>query len=71
MPVEFTQLKDEPPPFVECPECKAKPFDQMMRGQVQRSRRFLWILWRRTYCCVICRDCKDIVGHESPPKQGR
>lgn len=63
MPIEFAMLKDKPPPFDECPNCHARPFDPFMRGMVQVFR---WFGLRKRYCCVICYECKEIVGYEDP-----
>lgn len=67
MPIECVQLKDEPFSFEKCPKCGAG-WPEFMRGQVQRSKRFLGFLWKRPYCAVICHKCKNIIGWESPPK---
>lgn len=69
MPIECTLLDPKPSPLAACPSCDAKPFAPFMRGQVQRLPRslFSWPpLRRRDYCAVICSDCKDLVGWESP-----
>ena len=65
MPVEAHILEQYPYPYERCPQCDA-PFSVFLRGQVQRARRFLGVLWRRPYCAVICRACKEIVGWEEP-----
>lgn len=66
MPIEYNYLRSQPPSIEHCPKCGAVPFHPMMRGLVQRSKRFLGFLWRRDYCAVICSSCKEIVGYESP-----
>jgi len=66
MPVECKQLDDQNYKFFLCPGCN-QDFEPFMRGQVQRSKRFLWIFGIRDYCAVICYHCKNIVGWESPP----
>ena len=62
MPIEFSLLQHEPEPLSVCPNCRL-PFESFLRGQVQS-----W--WRKLlhmkYCAVICRECKEIVGHEKP-----
>jgi len=63
--LECTQLRGAPYFYEACPRC-GEPFPEFMRGQVQRGKRFLWVLWRRPYCAVICHKCKRIVGWESP-----
>lgn len=65
MPIEYAQLKDKPPALLRCPKC-GDHNPTFLRGMVQRSKRFLWILWKRPYCAVICNKCKEIVGYESP-----
>lgn len=66
MPIEYTLLKDQPCPIIVCPACD-EPFRPFMRGVVQRSKRWLWGLGpRRDYCALICWECKEIVGYESP-----
>lgn len=65
MPIECTLLEKAPYRFERCPKCN-EPFPEFMRGQVQRARRFLWILWKQPYCAVICHKCKRIIGWESP-----
>lgn len=69
MPIEFTQLKHEPEPLRICPFCLPKmerdlrAFRSFMRGQVQSFWRRLL---RKPYCCIICEDCKEVVGYERP-----
>lgn len=65
MPIECTQLDAERCKLKQCPKCGAG-FNPFMRGQVQRSKRFLWVLWPRDYCALICHACKEVVGWESP-----
>ena len=69
MPIEVLLLAHEPYPVERCPIC-ALPFRAFLRGQVQRSKRFLGVLWPRPYCAVICQGCKQIVGWEAPPGGG-
>lgn len=66
MPIECKLLEKEPSAFSRCPFC-GTPDPMFMRGQVQRSKRFLRFLWKRHYCAVICQECKEIIGWESPP----
>ena len=68
MPTEFALLKNEPPTYTECPKCKHKPFENFLRGQVQRGKKWFWLI-KRPYCVVICYNCKEILGHESLPKE--
>lgn len=65
--VEYDLLKREPHAIEVCPRC-GTPAPELLRGQVLRSKRFLWVLWRRPYCAVICHGCRRIIGWESPPK---
>lgn len=66
MPIECKLFMNVPLSDIKCPRCGVSS-NGFMRGQVQRSRRFLGFLWRRPYCAIICHVCKDIIGHESPP----
>jgi len=66
MPSEYMLLKEEPFFKELCPNCGAR-FPEFMRGMVQRPKRFLGVLWRQDYCAVICHECKNIIGWESPP----
>src|ERR1700675_2841822 len=62
MPPEYTMLQTEPEPVDHCPLCHA-PFRSFMRGLVQNSwHRF----WGNPYCCIICSECKKIIGYENP-----
>jgi hypothetical protein len=67
MPIEAILSRSMPEPFPVCPKCGAMPFESFLRGQVVRSSWY-WHRWwfrRRTdIWCVICRACKEIVGHE-------
>jgi hypothetical protein len=65
MPTEVAILALYPYPVMICPQCQ-KPFLSFLRGQIQRSKRFMGFLWRRPYCAVICAECKRIVGWEQP-----
>jgi hypothetical protein len=67
MPIEVIQLANAHPMAFTCPKCGAFAYP-FMRGQVQRSPFKWWQLWGkpRPYCAVICSECKDIVGWESP-----
>lgn len=67
MPVECDLLSSAPVPLARCPKCGATPFDPFMRGEVQRFRRSWWFGRKRDYCALICWQCKEIVGYESPP----
>lgn len=63
MPVEYTLLLHAPVALDRCPKCGAWPFMPFLRGQVQSYwRKF----FRRPYCCLICEQCKEIVGYEKP-----
>lgn len=57
---KYLELKDAPPPGYECAACgeRVVPF---LRGLVISFWRKLL---GRPYCCVICSNCKEIVGHE-------
>ena len=66
MPIECRLFMNVPLSDIKCPRCGVSS-NGFMRGQVQRSKRFLGFLWRRPYCAIICHVCKDIIGHESPP----
>jgi len=66
MPIEFKLLKNKPLKIEKCPECGQKNPDYLMRGLIQRSKRFLGILWKRDYCLIICEKCKRDIGWESP-----
>lgn len=73
MPIEYRLFMNVPLSDIKCPRCGVSS-NGFMRGQVQRSKRFLGFLWRRPYCAIICHVCKDIIGYESPPnapQQGR
>lgn len=63
MPIEYMMLKGTPSVFKACPNCKSKPFEQMMRGMVFKFR---WFGLVKKYCAVICWSCKEIVGSEAP-----
>lgn len=63
MPTECDQLKNQPYAKEKCPLCGI-PFPEFMRGQVQRSKRLLGVLWKRPYCAIICHECKNIIGWE-------
>ncbi len=65
MPVECELLRFQPYARISCSECGAE-FPEFMRGQVQRSKRFLWVFWKRDYCAIICHECKCVIGYESP-----
>jgi hypothetical protein len=66
MPIEVWLLEGEPVPFEHCPQC-GEIFVPFLRGMIQRSRRsWLGLGPRRAYCALICSECKEIVGHESP-----
>lgn len=60
MNTEYVRLKDAPIPLETCPKCKA-PFEPFLRGQVYSFWRSLF---GRPSSCLICRVCKEIVGHE-------
>jgi len=59
----YTQLKGEPEPFETCPACGFTPFRAFCRGQFQRWV-FRFLQW--PHFTVICSECKEIVGHETP-----
>jgi hypothetical protein len=65
MPMETTLLISKPFGIDYCPKCHS-PFTAFLRGQVQRTPRFLGFLWKRDYCALICYACKAIVGWEHP-----
>lgn len=65
MPIEYRLLKNKCYKIKICPIChESNPL--ILRGEIQRSKRFLWILWKRDYCAIICHNCKNIIGWESP-----
>ena len=64
MPIEALLLEGKPTPFVACPKC-GKSFDPFLRGQVAR---FDWFGLRKRIWCLICRQCKEIVGYEDAPR---
>jgi|SaaInlV_165m_DNA_1040744.scaffolds.fasta_scaffold34537_2 hypothetical protein len=70
MPIEVVQLRGKPVPkrFTKCNGCGADPFvmDELVRGKIQRCKRKFGFLWKQDYCAVICNNCRDIVGYESP-----
>lgn len=70
MSIEHILLKDQIYPKETCPKCYAtginRPEYQFLRGMVQRNKYFLGFLWKRKYCAVICFNCKEIIGWESP-----
>jgi hypothetical protein len=72
MPIEATLLKDAPYPEVRCPKCGHFPLEPAMRGVVQRFPWRLALTWpffrRQPYCAIICSECMEIVGYESPPQ---
>jgi hypothetical protein len=68
MLIECKLLRNAPPAFQRCPKCGAAPFTHLMRGQVHRGKRWFLIGPRRDYVTVICQNCKEIVGYESPPE---
>lgn len=61
MPIEASYLRFDKPKFEVCPHCKER-FEPFLRGMVQSFWRHLF---RKPYCAVICRACKDIVGWEA------
>ena len=65
MPIEADLLKNYPYALEACPKCGER-FPEFMRGMVQRSKRYLWVFWKRPYCAVICHGCKAIIGWEKP-----
>ena len=65
MPIESDMLRNQPLDARKCSVCDVSS-DGMMRGQVQRSKRFMGVLWRRDYCAVICSSCLGTIGWESP-----
>lgn len=62
MPIEYVKLKGYPYAKEVCHKC-GEPFLEFMRGQVQSGWRRLFGL---SYCAVICRKCKGIIGWEKP-----
>ena len=68
MPIEYVLLKDAPCKIAVCPKCGATPFVPFLRGMVAR-RRYKWLFFGEwEYMALICSECKEIVGHESPWK---
>ena len=65
MPVETKLFMNIPLSDIKCPRCGVSS-NGFMRGYVQRSRRFAYVLWSRPYCAIICHVCKDVIGWESP-----
>jgi hypothetical protein len=61
MPAEYLILKNRVAPIERCPDCGAYPFDCFMRGMVKSYWR---AFWGRPCWCVICSQCKEIVGYE-------
>jgi hypothetical protein len=61
MPIEYIILKDWPVPLRECPRCGIQPFTPFLRGMVRNHWR---AFWRRPEWCLICSQCKEIVGYE-------
>lgn len=60
MNLEYVRLRDATLPFEKCPKC-LQTFEQFLRGLVCSY----WRKWfGRRYSCVICRNCKEIVGYE-------
>jgi hypothetical protein len=49
-----------------CPNCHYPFRSFFMRGTVQSGWRKLFGL---PYCCVICGECKKVVGYEKPDKE--
>ena len=72
MPIEVALLRYAPVPVELCPKC-GKLFNPFLRGQVQRKpyRRKFFIVPKipQDYCTLICSECKEIIGYESPPTQ--
>ena len=67
MPIEYTLLAGKPFPFETCPKCNKPITYLLMRGTVQRWKRVWYAPWRtQDYCAVICSECSDIIGWESP-----
>lgn len=62
MPIEYALLAGEPEPLEFCPQC-SNPFRAFMRGHVQSYWRRVF---RLPYCCLICWQCKEVVGYERP-----
>jgi hypothetical protein len=62
MPPEYAILKDRVAPIERCPQCGAYPFDCLMRGMVRDGWR---AFWGRPCWCVICSECKEIIGYEA------
>ena len=67
-PIEYAQLREAAVTLGRCPRADCdEPFYPFMRGMVQRNPRPWWLFGRRRdYCALICRECKCIVGWESP-----
>jgi len=62
---EYMALKFKENPLNTCPACGAH-FEPFMRGNVSNAWRGLFAVFGTPYVCVICRACKEIVGHEHP-----
>lgn len=67
MGIEYVLLKDAPVPLKRCPKCGVEPFEPFLRGLIAR-RRYKWVFFGKwDYMALICAECKEIVGYESPP----
>jgi len=57
---EYVRLLNAPNPLQKCPKC-GDTFEPFLRGCV-------YSFWRRLFgmrsTCLICENCKEIVGHE-------
>lgn len=57
---EYVRLLNAPIPLQRCPKC-GEAFEPFLRGLIKNYvRAFFWM----KSSCVICRACKEIVGHE-------
>lgn len=66
MPLECAILEGSPQPRSICPYCGDYPFEALERGYYQREKLDEHGK-RQHYCLVICSECNQLVGYESPP----
>ena len=60
MPIEAITYQHRSTPYKTCPKC-GEDFECFLRGMIVR---FSWFGLRKKCFAVICRACKNIVGHE-------
>lgn len=46
-----------------CPKC-FKPFEHFLRHMIKRNFAGFWRVLGRPTDCVICSNCKEIIGYE-------